>query len=247
MRVWTAGIGCARATARKRSGAVRYSPAGSPQGNGRGPETLEQIELIRVLQPVMARSGAVEAFAPVSVYLDRALEAEARSDFAGERAAPEDAAALPVSRARRPESPDRWSRGTCRSRTRPDRPDCSIHRMVRELIRSGPSPDASDRPMTNRKDPSRRRVRHARRSRRDAVRCGEAGIRAWSDSLRRCRSGSDRDTASMTRAISPELASRPGLLSSAGALGPVVRIVFPPLEGKGSSLNGAAPPWCASR
>ena len=60
----------------------------------RRPETLERIELIRGLQPVMTRCRNATAFAPVSVYLDRAAEAEARGDFADERAALEVAVQL---------------------------------------------------------------------------------------------------------------------------------------------------------
>ena len=51
------------------------------------PDTIERLELIRGLHPVLARIGSVVPFGPVAVYLDRAAESEARGDYADERAA----------------------------------------------------------------------------------------------------------------------------------------------------------------
>lgn len=54
----------------------------------RRPDTVARVELIRgTLHPLLARVGAVAPFAPVSLYIDRAAEADARGDFADERAA----------------------------------------------------------------------------------------------------------------------------------------------------------------
>ena len=60
----------------------------------RRPETVERIELIRELQPVMLRCRDGSAFAAVSVYLDRAAEAESRGDCTDERTALQIAAEL---------------------------------------------------------------------------------------------------------------------------------------------------------
>ena len=60
----------------------------------RTPDLLERVELIRRLHAVLARSGRVVPFAPVTVYLDRASESEARGDHADERAALEAALGL---------------------------------------------------------------------------------------------------------------------------------------------------------
>ena len=53
----------------------------------RRPDTVERIELIRGLHPILAWVGAVVPFAPVAVYPDRASESEARGDYADERCA----------------------------------------------------------------------------------------------------------------------------------------------------------------
>ena len=60
----------------------------------RRPETVERIGLIRWLHPVLARMGAVAPFAPVSVYLDRASESQARGYHSDERCALEVAVEL---------------------------------------------------------------------------------------------------------------------------------------------------------